>query len=164
MAKNWFGNEVGTQMGGMLAGDTVEGPGDAMRHAMTAALYTQKYGPWLTGLFGDINEWMNVGMGGNNLANEADQINNALGIEIGQAATTPEEAAMMVLDQARRSIGQESYWGWNPSESDRLDTSVPMSWNRQHYGESPSDIKKQIDALQRKLDEGMFRQQFDYFR
>jgi hypothetical protein len=162
MAENWFNeNEVSSKLGGMLAGANNEGPGDAFRHALASALYTQKYGPFVAAILGNLNEAF--AFNDSKYATEADLYNNELGREIGQVATTPEEATMMLIDMMNKSIDQESYWGGAAEES-MLDPDALVKWNRQLYKESPSHVRRQLGAMQELLDQGMFRQDFDYFR
>jgi len=162
MPSNWFNeNEVSSKLGGMLAGASNEGPGDAFRHALASALYTQKYGPFLAAVAGNLNEAF--AFNDSKYATEADLYNNELGREIGQAATTPEEATMMLLDMMNRSLYQDSYWG-GAAENPRLDPDALVKWNRQRFKGTPERVRQQLGVMQELLDQGMFTKDFDYFR
>jgi hypothetical protein len=172
---NWFtaGNDPATELGLILDGmltkptwsksiSTKEGPGDALRHALASAYYTQKYNAPIANLGGWLNELANPDRGlpsYNPLATEQDDFNNAFGREVGMLTTSPEEALMIILDQMSKATNQNTFYSKN-----KLDASAPLVWDRESYQNSPESTLKAINEMQDMLGEGLFKDIFKGYR
>ena len=152
--------------------DGSDGPGDALRHAMANAYYMRKYGEIPTRSAAYINEVMGGGMFGsspneNPIGREMDFHNNDTGREVGMMTTSPEEALMVFLDMMDRSANQRSKFPYGlpwPGQTNQIDTSVPLVWNRQHYTEKPDEVRTKIQDMQDMLDEGTLKYILDEYR
>jgi len=150
-------------LGGYLPGDVRGGPGDALRHAYASALATQQHGEGIASLGGAFNELTESNFGLKplfltgrdqevyDLSTQGDDKVNALGRRIGSETSTREEALARILDEMEASTGQDSYWAGDNltpvKGGNRMDSGVSVPWNRQHYGESPADIRAKIQHM-----------------
>lgn len=149
-------------LGSHLPGHLREGPGDALRHAYASARATQEYGPERAKRWGEWYEDYGPGSFGypwendqeasvRKLNREADLRANAVGRQVGQTATTREEALKGILGLMHKSTGQDSFWQEQDPSQNRQDTTVPLSWNRQHYAEDPQQTRTGIEQLQQDI-------------
>ena len=150
-------------LGAYLPGDVRGGPGDALRHAYASALATQQHGEGIASLGGAFNELTESNFGLKplfltgrdqevyDLSTQGDDKVNALGRRIGSETSTREEALARILDEMEASTGQDSYWAGDNltpvKGGNRMDSGVSVPWNRQHYGESPADIRAKIQHM-----------------
>jgi len=100
----------------MYAGQLGQGDQqDAMRHMLAAGTLARKYNPTIATLLGKVHEYstsplsalrLMLGLGQMPPDYDQDIHNNALGIELGQRATSQKQLEQLVLEAAEQAVPQ----------------------------------------------------------